>query len=208
MPTKDDYPYLAFWKIRGFSKFPTIPPEEISRPHKIRAREKAREQLFKKNPILQFLPIELVRTIDEDLGVDLNEKVDQIVLVRFQENLDERIYALGLRIVQAQIDHVYGKPREEILQELGQELFPAKQGGGLPLTQAHIKALKEVYRELREVIRRVGKENDLPLKKPPTPERGANYINLVDRSPWLKDILNPDEVLVLHNRPTQIVPWK
>jgi hypothetical protein len=188
MPTKEDYPYLAFWKVRGFDKFPTIPPEEISRPLK----ERAREKFFEKRQTAPSGSDMLERSILSDL----DQKVEAACSESFQANIDKKIYALGLRIVKAQIDHACGKNRDEILKELGQELFPAKRGGGFSLTPAHLKALKEVYREIREAIHQSRKENGLPLKKTPTFAQEAK-IDLTLLSPWLNNFFNPDEIPAL-----------
>lgn len=159
---KTEYPYLAYWKERGFDKFPTIPPDVILKKN----REAFQESLKKNRGIHSrfFLSEEDLKLRDSEI-VEMNTPaINEEIATRLRAVMDNAIYEMGLFCFELQKRFMYESlSREDAKQEWANKFLPSMKGGaGLPL-QNQRQILKQILPELVSCIKSIRRQLDVPL---------------------------------------------
>lgn len=153
---KTEYPYLAYWKERGFDKFPTIPPDVILEKHR-----KAFQKSLKKN---RGIHSRFISSEDEIVEMNMHA-IDEEAAIRLQSTMDNAIYEMGLFCLELQGKFMYKDlSREDAKQAWANKFLPTTRGGaGLPL-QNQRRILKQILSELVNCIKSIRRQLDVPLR--------------------------------------------
>jgi len=197
---KQKYPYLAYWKNRGFDKFPTVPPDVLKK----RGEEAFRKSFRKHRSKYPSLNSEKEKVFEE-LAVELFKvETDTITAVHYKNKVDEFINHEGRRSLELRRKFVReGTPREEIEREWSKHSLPPTKGGPAIPDKNVRRFLKKSYIELVDCIKTIRLIMDVPLTKTDSWEHiNENHEDIIECVPETLDIFTKKELPLLIEKPS------
>jgi hypothetical protein len=197
---KQKYPYLAYWKKRGFDKFPTVPPDVL----KERGREAFRKSYRKHSSKYPLLNSEEEKVFEELVVELFKVEIDAITAVRYKNKVDEFINHEGRRSLELRRKFVQeGTPREEIEHEWSKHSLPPTKGGAAIPNKNVRNFLKKSYIELVDCIKTIRQMIDVPLTKTDSWEQiNENHEDIEEYVPDVLDIFEKKELPLLIEKPS------
>lgn len=201
---KKRYPYLIYWKERGFKEFPTIPPDVILDKAK-KSFEKSYTKTLNNSVYSRFLPEEVVQARLQETLNSAKPLLDEMTANICQAQIDTTIYEMGMQDIELlKKFKINGDSRDKIIREWGRKTLPQTKGGPAILSRNVRYVLKKVYKELIKCIKEVRKKLDVPLTNTENYKYDSDVMpgEIKELVPSILLIFNEEELPLLIDNPS------